>query len=418
VALLDTMEDVFLLSSQERSRVKFNPMTKRNKNKSQVNPETIVVTSSPGGDEEYLSPNKMKSKFSFANMLRDSAYYFATHQKSIAVYHIPGSLLEWNGFSTLLDDIALTWLLGMKIILIADCDHQVLQSLDRLPEKTFHHPPKVTDSHLMKLYEEKAGYVRYEIESKLNRCLKLHGGADLRDPGAMNANVVSGNFYTADPVGVVDNIDYIYSGLPSKVNMKKINTLLDRNDVILLTPCGMSRSGESLCVRSECLAAHVAASLGASKIIYCANDHAVLRDSSTDRNVQNFRLQDAKNILDYNKIYVEDHVLPSVLPHQENDDALEKTLGKKSFDFYRLLGWAALAIENGVERAHIVSPSSGALLTELFTATQGGSTCISQDEVEEIHPDENFYVSSSNSPNSSTFSSRRSGGGAQKGVFY
>ena len=49
-----------------------------------------------------------------------------------------------------------------------------------------------------------AGVVRFEVERQLNRCLKLHGGADLSVPGALNANVVSGNFYVAEKIGMVN----------------------------------------------------------------------------------------------------------------------------------------------------------------------------------------------------------------------
>jgi hypothetical protein len=49
-----------------------------------------------------------------------------------------------------------------------------------------------------------AGVVRFELERQLNRCLKLHGGADLSVPGALNANVVSGNFYMAEKIGLVN----------------------------------------------------------------------------------------------------------------------------------------------------------------------------------------------------------------------
>merc|ERR1711957_1152959 len=66
-------------------------------------------------------------------------------------------------------------------------------------------------------------------------------------------------------------------------------------------------------------------------------------------------------------------------------------LGREAMEYLLQIGWANLALERGVARAHIVAPSDGALLTELFTAKDGSGTCISQDEVEEIHPDENFY---------------------------
>jgi len=49
---------------------------------------------------------------SFVKMFRGSASYIANHRGTLAVYHIPGELLTWEGFPGLMDDIALTWLLG------------------------------------------------------------------------------------------------------------------------------------------------------------------------------------------------------------------------------------------------------------------------------------------------------------------
>ena len=52
------------------------------------------------------------------------------------------------------------------------------------------------------------------------------------------------------------------------------------------------------------------------------------------------------------------------------------------------IGWASRAIQDGVERAHIIAPSNGALIEELFTAKQGTGTCISDDSFESVHPDD------------------------------
>ena len=47
-----------------------------------------------------------------------------------------------------------------------------------------------------------------------------------------------------------------------------------------------------------------------------------------------------------------------------------------------------MAIERGVERAHIIDCEDGALLEELFTARRGYGTCISQDDYEAPHPED------------------------------
>jgi amino-acid N-acetyltransferase len=180
-------------------------------------------------------------------------------------------------------------------------------------------------------------------------------------------------------------IDYQFSGIPSKINTKKINSIHEKNDVVLLTPCAMSQSGESLNVNSECLAVSAATALGANKLIFCSDKAMILRNRSNGETIQNFRLRDAKTFLNYRTVKIHQDFFPSI--NQKG------SLSPDALDMLLKIAWCSIALEKGVERAHIVAPTDGALLTELFTAKEGSATCISQDEVEEIHPDENFFGS-------------------------
>lgn len=76
-------------------------------------------------------------------MFRGSANYIANHRNTVAVYHIPGGLLcnQNNNtlslapsdteliFRDLMNDVALTWLLGIKIVIVVGCRHQIEQRL-------------------------------------------------------------------------------------------------------------------------------------------------------------------------------------------------------------------------------------------------------------------------------------------------
>ena len=50
-----------------------------------------------------------------------------------------------------------------------------------------------------------------------------------------------------------------------------------------------------------------------------------------------------------------------------------------------LCGWSVAALERGVTRAHLVPPSSGALIRELYTR-DGAGTLVSRDLYEGIRP--------------------------------
>jgi len=148
-----------------------------------------------------------KTIFPFVNMIRVAGNYIANHRNTLSVLHIPGHLLEWDGFPSLMEDIALTWLLGMKIVIVVGCRHQVnmrLAKLKKTENEAHNFALRITDPETMRIIEEEAGVIRFEVERQLNRCLKLHGGADLSVPGALNANVVSGNFYVAEKISFVN----------------------------------------------------------------------------------------------------------------------------------------------------------------------------------------------------------------------
>lgn len=147
---------------------------------------------------------------SFVKMFRGSASYIANHRGTLAVYHIPGELLAWEGFPGLMDDIALTWLLGMKIVLVAGCRHQIDLRLDDMENdeeyngegshslggKVMMSSVRVTDEETLRVVKEEAGFVRFEIERRLAKSLRLHGGL-LKGSETLVGNVVSGNFYSA-----------------------------------------------------------------------------------------------------------------------------------------------------------------------------------------------------------------------------
>jgi hypothetical protein len=240
-------------------------------------PATATSTSTSDNGAAFLR------QLPFVSMFRNSANYIANHRGTTAVYHIPGTLLDLddpNMFRDLMNDVALTWLLGMKIVLVVGCRHQIERRLgtilglrgddDRL------YGLRVTDEETLRIVKEEAGYVRFEVERQLARSLRVQGagtaasgagsgatqfgasasvgnaavnkyggsvmmmvngaggggGGGASAPsnagggggggehsttttttttttgGYYDGNVVSGNFYSAQPFGILDGVDY------------------------------------------------------------------------------------------------------------------------------------------------------------------------------------------------------------------
>jgi amino-acid N-acetyltransferase len=361
----------------------------------------------------------------FVKMFRGSASYIANHRKTTAVYHIPGELLSWEGFPGLMDDIALTWLLGMKIVLVAGCRHQIDLRLDKkyndeemngmggmlnkegemnngdisitnnkqdmtleqqLEQGFGGHVMmssiRVTDDETLRVVKEEAGYVRFEIERRLAKSLRLHGGL-VKGSESLVGNVVSGNFYSAQPFGVVDGLDYCWTGFPRKVEIERIKQVHETNDIVLLTSLGVSPSGEIFNVNSEFLSAVVAGAMSASKIVYFNVHGTSFQHRHTKKPVQNLRVSDAKNLLAHYKMRIHPKGF-ALVDLDERDTAQQMVLRTPgSMETLIKLGYSMVALEKGVKRAHILAPENGALVQELYTR-DGCGTLISRDIYEGI----------------------------------
>lgn len=187
---------------------------------------------------------------------------------------------------------------------------------------------------------------------------------------------MSGNFFSAQPLGVLEGIDYKYTGFVRRVEVDKIRDVHRNRDICLLTTLGVSPSGEVFNVNSESLAASVAAALEASKIIFFTEQEIVLRNKNTNKLVQNMRLSDVQNLLTHNDVDINRRGFANVKGKNGNPDDEQVELLLK-------LGWAMTAVERGVKRAHIIAPNQGALLQELYTR-DGSGTMISRDLYEGI----------------------------------
>ena len=433
----------------------------------------------------------------FVSMFRGSANYIANHRNTVAVYHIPGGLLCNQNhtsssisetemiFRDLMNDVALTWLLGIKIVIVVGCRHQIEQRLlekqkrlqemmrlqnnnnnnstfgsnssstttsidaamTKLPNNhtahdydviTSQHGLRVTSPEILRIVKEEAGYVRFEVERQLARSLRLQGGGTATanaasaggsmngnnngmtaaasnsggfidnkgklPPASMNGmssnafaasstnsgansayfdgNVVSGNFYSAQPFGILDGVDYQYTGFVRRVEVEKIRQLHASRDICLLTTLGVSPSGEVFNVNSESLAAIVAGAMEASKVVYFTEQEVYLRHKVHGNKIQSLRLKDGFNLLNYYGIQMHSKGFVTMSSGVEESER-RKELSPAQMDMLLKIGWCTGAIGLGVKRAHIITPQHGALLQELYTR-DGSGTLISADLYEGI----------------------------------
>ncbi|EME32163.1 amino-acid N-acetyltransferase [Galdieria sulphuraria] len=288
----------------------------------------------------------------FVSTFRACSPYISAHQNSVFVIHIPGQLLEEALFETTIQDIALLNILGVKVVLVAGSRPQIDSRLAKEGIKPrYSHGFRVTDSVALKAVKDAAGFVRYEIESKLSRGV-------FNTPTLNKFHVVSGNFFTAIPKGVIDGVDFAYTGQVRKVEANKIRTHLDRGDIVILTNVGFSPSGELFNCSAEEVASTCAVQLNAEKLIFFT-DGEVLVDSRSGSIVHNLPLKYAQNFFDSSL-----NSFPEML-------RIEFENGLK-------------ACKGGVRRIHLLNRFvDGVLLMELYTR-DGAGMMISRDIYEGI----------------------------------
>jgi amino-acid N-acetyltransferase len=264
-----------------------------------------------------------------------------------------GEAVASKDLRTLLYDVALLHSLGVRIVLVAGARPQIDEALARRGEEPkYEGDLRVTDEIALECVKEAVGATRVELESLLSMGLPNSpmAGARLR--------VATGNFVMAQPVGVVDGVDYQYTGKPRRIDAEAIRQRLDDGAIVVLTPIGYSSTGEAFNISSHDVAAATAIALRADKLIGLLEGQGVLEAEG---------------------------LAPSQLSPIEAGRLLQSgcDLGH---DVERHLRAAIEACQGGVPRAHLVArQSDGSLLRELFTR-DGIGTLVTSEAFEGVRP--------------------------------
>ncbi|PPD24931.1 MAG: amino-acid N-acetyltransferase, partial [Methylomonas sp.] len=289
----------------------------------------------------------------FVSWLRHSSPYIHAHRNRTFVIVFSGHAVTEPGFDGLIHDFTLLKSLGVRLVLVHGIRHQVDERLqERGDTPTFHHHLRITDATTLQYVKQAAGLVRIEIEAALSMGVS---GSPMAGAGI---RVASGNFVTARPLGVLDGIDYHYTGKVRRIDAAAIHQQLDHNHVVLISPMGYSPSGEVFNLAAEDVATEVAVALKAEKLIVLTEQNCLSPGDGAA--LQQLTTAQAEALLQ------EAAAIPA--------------------EISRALAAATQACKGGVERAHLINRQvDGALLQELFTR-DGIGTLVSSNAFESIRP--------------------------------
>jgi amino-acid N-acetyltransferase len=201
--------------------------------------------------------------FTFVPWFRSVAPYIHTHRGKTFVVGICGEAIAAGKLAHLAQDLALIQSMGVRIVLVHGFRPQVNEQLRaKGHEARYSHGMRITDEVALDCAQEAAGQLRYEIEAAFSQ------GLPNTPMAGSTVRVISGNFITARPVGVLDGVDFQHSGLVRKVDVGGITRTLDFGAMVLLSPFGFSPTGEAFNLTMEEVATSVAIALQADKLIF------------------------------------------------------------------------------------------------------------------------------------------------------
>lgn len=285
-----------------------------------------------------------QSELDFINTLRQSSRYIEQHRGKTCVIYLPGELMQSpDTLKQLSQDIGLLHNLGLKIVLVMGASPQIDAALEERGLSWQQHQQfRITTLESLPVFQQTIGLVRSQLEAVFSQASCM-----LSTP----LTLISGNWVIAQPKGVIDGIDFQYTGKLRKINHSAISASLAAGQIALLTPLAYSLTGEVFNLNTLEQACKVANTIQADKLMVFASPQ---------------QLQD----------------LPKQISVPELNQLIERSSNPDQACFLQQLA----KTNHAVKRVHIMQQENpGALLLELFTV-DGVGTLIFSDRYHQLRP--------------------------------
>ena len=298
--------------------------------------------------------------FTFVPWFRAVAPYIHMHRGKTFVVGLTGEAIAAGKLQNIVQDLALIQAMGVKIVLVHGFRPQVNEQLRaKGHEARYSHGLRITDDVALDCAQEAAGQLRYEIEAAFSQ------GLPNTPMAGSKVRVISGNFLTARPMGIIDGVDFKSTGVVRKVDVAGISHSLDTGALVLLSPVGFSPTGEAFNLSMEEVATSVAMALQADKLMFLTEKPGV--------RIRPLEPEAEDNPIDTEIPLAEARALMARLPMPE-----------KPLDVGFYLRHCVTACEHGVERSHILPYAvDGALLLEVYVH-DGIGTMVVDEKLESL----------------------------------
>lgn len=247
----------------------------------------------------------------------------------------------------LVEDLVLLNSLGVRLILVQSTRHAIDAHRNACGvDSTYHQGRRITDPDLLTDIQGLANEAAHSMQAAFVRA---------RHRNQSQAQLVSGHFVHAKPLGIFDGVDHQLTGTIRRVDTAALKQQLDLGHMAWIDHLAYAPSGQLYNLASEEIAAAVAIAVHADKLVLLGEQDCLLNQQSA--RISELTLSE----------------IAGVEAHQPADIKLR-------------LAAAERAVRGGVPRCHLLGArTDGAILTELLT-TEGSGTLLTHEPTAIIRP--------------------------------
>ena len=186
--------------------------------------------------------------------------------KTIVIKYGGNAMVNEQLKQQVMEDIALLWLIGVKVVLVHGGGPEISQTMKRLgKEAVFVDGLRVTD-------KETVDIVQMVLAGKINKTLvnliQMKGGH------AVGLSGIDGGIIEAK----MKNEALGYVGEITKIRTQPITDLLEKNYIPVISTVASDRQGNTYNINGDTAAAYIAGALGAERLIMMTDIAGILKD--------------------------------------------------------------------------------------------------------------------------------------------
>ena len=195
------------------------------------------------------------------DLIREVFSYNHRFQNSLFVFKIDGSIIDQPSFSLLVKDLALLYQNGIRIAIVPGARERINEILDR------YEISHCSEGGVRVSSKESLDFIRMAAFDISNKVMTFLSGCHIPS--------VIGNWVRARALGVVDGVDYKYTGRVDRIKTEALDPLL-QGGYIPIFPCiGWNAKGDPYNLSSDELAGMIARKMGASKLFFLSAEGAL-----------------------------------------------------------------------------------------------------------------------------------------------